>query len=114
MDTFPSITPKYASMKTSLKRSLIADMDNHFIQRTSDGINTNEERWSLTWNVTTANAATIETFLEGKEGYKAFLWTPLDETSPIAFICKQWSKSILGPSVFNITATFERFYTYDN
>ena len=112
MDTFPNITPRYASPKNSLKRSLVADIGKHFKQRTEDGVNTDEESWDLTWVVDSTGALTIETFLEGKEGYLPFEWTPLDESTAIKFVCKQWGKSIIFAGWFQIQAKFERFYTH--
>lgn len=116
MDTFPNITPRYSTTKTTAKRNLIAGSlpDNQFKQVAIDGINTELESWGLEWVVDSTDALTIETFLEGKEGYQAFKWTPPDESSSIEFICKQWNKSIIFAGWFNITATFERFYTNDS
>jgi len=115
MDTFPSINPTYQSPKDSLKRTLVANIDGtQFKQRTADGVNTEVPSWNLDWVVDTTGALTIESFLEGKEGYIAFKWIPLDEVTTQEFICETWNKTIISPGWFKITATFERFYTHDN
>jgi phage-related protein len=41
----------------------------------------NPKQWELTWNVSEADADTIETFLDARaEDSASFDWSPLDET----------------------------------
>ena len=109
MATFPSITPTYGARKTSRPKSRAVQLGDGYQQRLLVGIpsHMNPKEWDLTWNVSEADADTIETFLDARaEDSASFDWSPLDETETYKWICPEWSKSIPYNERATITARF--------
>ena len=111
MATFPAITPTYGAQKSSAPNFRIARFGDGYEQRTTFGLNQNPKQWDLTWNVSEANADTIETFLDARAADAApFEWTPLGESTAYKWVCEQWSKSIPYLNRATITATFRQVF----
>lgn len=106
MATFPSITPTYGASKTSRPRVLNVQFGDGYSQRVRFGLNTDLKNWNLTWQVSEADADTIESFLEARAGVESFEWTPLDSSTAYRWICQEWSKTIPYVNRATITATF--------
>ena len=68
MATFPSITPTYGAQKTSRPRVRAVQFGDGYQARLTYGIpdHMNPKTWNLTWNVSEADADTIETFLDAR------------------------------------------------
>lgn len=110
MTAFPAITPTYGAQKISQPRVRIAQFGSGYSQRSTFGLNQNPKTWNLTWNVSEADADTIEAFLDARGGAEAFEWTPLAETTEYKWICRQWEKTIPYVGRATITATFEQVF----
>jgi phage-related protein len=110
MTAFPAITPTYGAQKISQPRVRIAQFGSGYSQRSTFGLNQNPKMWNLTWNVSEADADTIEAFLDARGGAEAFEWTPLDEATEYKWICRQWEKTIPYVGRATITATFEQVF----
>ena len=113
MATFPSITPAYGAQKTSRPRMRTVQFGDGYQSRLTYGIRDqmNPKEWNLTWNVSEADADTIEAFLDARaEDAASFDWTPVDETTVYKWVCPQWSKTIPYTGRATITATFKQVF----
>lgn len=111
MATFPSITPTYGAQKSSRPNVRTVQFGDGYQQRMTVGLNQNPKSWSLTWEVTEADADTIETFLNARASDNAsFDWTPLDEVTSYKWVCQEWSKTIPYNNRATITATFQQVF----
>lgn len=113
MATFPAVTPTYGAQKTSQPKTRTVQFGDGYEQRTVFGLPThaNPKQWDLTWNVSEADADTIETFLDARAADSAsFDWTPLDEATAYKWVCPQWSKTIPYTGRATITATFRQVF----
>ena len=72
----PPRSPSLKSKKNISYRVRNAGFGDGYVQRAADGINTKLVSWDLVWNaLTPTDAGTIESFLDGQAGYKAFYYT---------------------------------------
>jgi phage-related protein len=111
MATFPSITPTYGAQKTSQPKVRQVQFGDGYSQRLTVGLNQNPKVWSLTWEVSEANADTIEAFLDARAADGAsFDWTPLDEATAYKWICYDWSRSIPYLNRATIQASFTQVF----
>jgi len=75
-------------------------------QRTALGINTKPREWNLKF---TAHVNEVLAFLEARGGTASFDWTdPLGLAGK--FICREWTISHSGATVFDVTGKFEQVF----
>jgi len=111
MATFPAITPTYGAQKTSRPVVRTVQFNDGYQQRLTYSLNQNPKSWNLTWEVSEADADTIETFLDARAVDNAsFDWTPLDEATAYKWICQEWNKTIPYKNRCTITATFQQVF----
>jgi phage-related protein len=111
MATFPSIAPTYGAQKTSQPKVHQTQFGDGYSQRIRFGLNQNPKSWSLTWEVSEADADTIEVFLDARAFDGAsFSWTPPDESTAYKWVCYTWSKSIPYLNRATIQATFTQVF----
>jgi len=111
MATFPSIAPVYGMQKGSKPSVREVRFGDGYSQRTTVGLNQNPKNWSLTWQVSTTDADTIETFLDERAADAAsFTWTPPDTTTSYQWICYDWLKSVDSVRLVTIQATFQQVF----
>jgi len=110
MATFPSIAPTYGAQKSSQPAVRKVQFGDGYSQRLRFGLNQNPKSWSLTWEVSEANADTIEDFLDARGGAESFDWTPPDTATSYKWICEQWTKTIPYLNRASITATFTQVF----
>jgi phage-related protein len=110
MATFPSINPSYGASKKSSPRVRNVQFGDGLSQRLRYGLNQDAKVWNLKFEVSEADADTIETFLEARQGAENFDWSPPDETTTYKWICQEWSKSIPYLNRATITATFQQVF----
>jgi hypothetical protein len=111
MATFPSIAPSYGMQKGSKPNVRQIRFGDGYSQRVTVGLNQNPKSWSLTWNVSIADAATIEAFLDDRaEDAASFTWTPPDTDTSYQWICYDWSKSVDSVRSVTIQATFDQVF----
>ena len=112
MATFPSITPTYGIQKRSAPNFRRARFGDGYEARLTFGLNQNPKTYNLTFEVSEADADTIEAFLDARaeNNMEKFDFTPPGEASSSKFICEEWSKSIPYLNRATIQATFiEKF-----
>ncbi len=110
MAFFPSIAPTYGTTKQSAPVVRSARFGSGYEQRTQFGINQNPKVYDLTFEVSQADANTIESFLDARKATDSFDFTPPGESSSALFICRQWTKTIPYLNRATITATFEEVF----
>jgi len=110
MATFPSITPTYGITKSSAPNVRSIQFGSGYQQRAQFGINQNPKFYELTFEVSEADADTIEAFLDARGAVESFTFTPPGETSSAKFICRQWSKTIPYLNRATVNATFEQVF----
>jgi len=110
MATFPSIAPTYGAQKSSQPAVRKVQFGDGYSQRLRFGLNQNPKSWNLTWEVSEANADTIEDFLDARGGAESFDWTPPDTATSYKWICEQWTKTIPYLNRASITATFTQVF----
>ena len=110
MATFPSINPSFDIEKRSTPRVKVVTFNDGYEQRLTFGLpsHQNPKEWDLTWeNISTADATTIEDFLDARAlDAASFDWSPPDTTSTYKWKCNEWNKSLPYPNLATITATF--------
>ncbi len=110
MADFPSINPTYGAQKTSQPKVRQVQFGDGYVQRLTFGLNQDPKVWNLTFEVSEADADTIETFLDARGGSEYFTWTPPDETTSYKWICLNWSKTIPYLNRATIQATFQEVF----
>ncbi len=111
MATFPSITPTYGVQKRSQPNTRTIQFGDGYEQRTTFGLNQNPKIFNLTFEVSEADADTIETFLDERAVDNAsFTFTPPGEASSSKFVCEGWNKSIPYLNRARVQATFREVF----
>ena len=111
MATFPSINPTYGATKRSRPSVRNVQFGDGFSQRLTYGLNQDPKQWNLTFEVSEADADTIETFLDARADDNApFDFTPPGEASSSKFVCETWSKSIPYLNRATIQTTFREVF----
>ena len=111
MATFPSITPTYGLQKRSAPNFRRSRFGDGYEARLTFGLNQNPKTYNLTFEVSEADADTIETFLDARaDDNTPFDFTPPGEASSSKFVCETWSKSIPYLNRATIQATFREVF----
>ena len=111
MATFPSITPTYGIEKSSAPVVRKIQYGDGYETRLTYGLNQNPKSYNLTFQVSEADADTIETFLDARAADNAsFDFTPPGEGSSSKFVCESWSKSIPYVGRATINCTFREVF----
>ena len=111
MATFPTsdtITPTYGVQKRSRPATRNVRFGDGYELRLQYGLNQNMKVYQLTFEVSEADADTIETFLDARAAAESFDFTPPGESSSAKFVCESWSKSIPYLNRATINATFRQ------
>jgi phage-related protein len=97
-------------------RVLVAQFGDGYAQRRPDGINTQDQIWSLEFhNRTQAVAEAIEAFLVARKGVDVFNWTPPRRSVVLDVICPDWSLSygdllMGGGRTMHVSARFQQVH----
>ena len=98
MATFPSITPQYSTQETVNQDSQVVELGDGFEKRLVFGLPANKRLISLnlTFNISTTDAATIDTFLDARfDDQQNFDFTPPHHSSALKFICTRRSRTAI-------------------
>lgn len=108
MPTF-TISPAWNPVSTRKPRTLAIKFGDGYEQRAADGLHSDLQSWSLTFDpITVADADTIEAFFEDNAtAVTPFTWTAPRAGASSQFLCRTWSRKIVSPTTDSITATFE-------
>ena len=110
MATFPSITPRYGQQKRSAPNTRTVRFADGYEHRILFGLaeHQNPKTFNFTWEVSEADADTIEAFLDARANDSAsFDYQPPGEPSSYKFVCERWNKSIPYLNRATIQATFD-------
>jgi len=110
MATFPSITPQYSTQETKKQDNLSIKLGDGREQRLVFGLPANKRLISLrmTFNVSTTDAATIDTFLDERfDDQENFDFTPPHHSSALKFICTRRSRTAILNNRVVMNLTFE-------
>ena len=98
MATFPSITPQYATQETVKQDNNVIKLGDGFQQRLVFGLPANKRliTLNLTFNITSTQADTIDTFLDERfDDQASFDFTPPHHSSALKFICTRRSRTAI-------------------
>jgi phage-related protein len=110
MATFPSITPQYSTQETVEQKSIRVTLGDGYEQRFVQGLPANKRliTLNLTFNVSTTDATTIDTFLDARFDDQAnFDFTPPHHSSALKFICTRRSRTAILNNRVTMNLTFE-------
>mgnify|MGYP003121464168 FL=1 len=110
MASFPAITPQYSTQETKKLENLVVKFGDGYQQRFVRGLPANKRLISLrlTFNVSTSDAATIDTFLDARfDDQASFTFTPPHHSSALNFVCTSRSRTAILPSRVTMNLTFE-------
>ena len=113
MATFPSITPTYGQQKKSAPKTRTVRFADGYEHRILFGLaeHQNPKVFNFTFNVSEADADTIETFLDARANDTAsFDFQPPGESSSSKFVCEGWTKTIPFLNRATIQATFREVF----
>lgn len=85
----------------------IAKFGDGYEQRTALGLNTDLQKWSVTFTGLRAEIDPIDDFLRARGAVEAFTWNTPDEEE-LKFICRSWTKRRERGVKVTLTATFEQ------
>ena len=111
MATFPSITPQYSTQETVNQAALRIKLGDGYEQLLVQGLPANKRLISLnlTFNITTTDADTIDTFLDARfDDQENFDFTPPHHSSALKFICTRRSRTAILSNRVVMNLTFEQ------
>ena len=111
MASFPAIAPLYATQETKEQQNLVVKFGDGYQQRLVRGLPANKRliSLSLTFNVSTSDAATIDTFLDARfDDQASFTFTRPHHSSALNFICTRRSRTAILASRVTMSLTFEQ------
>lgn len=110
MTTF-TWTPDFGLEADYKPRVRLARFGDGYEQRVGDGINTDQDKWNLTFTVRTdTETSAILAFLKARNGIEAFDWTPAGESTAIRVVCREWHRTFDKFNLNTVTATFDRVF----
>ena len=98
MATFPSITPQYSTQETVNQDALRIKLGDGYEQRFVQGLPANKRliKLNLTFNVSTTDATTIDTFLDARfDDQASFDFTPPHHSSSLKFVCNSRTRTAI-------------------
>jgi len=111
MATFPDFDPTYSATKTSKPAVRTVQFGDGYQTRLSYGLNQNPKEWSLSFNVSEADADVIEAFLDARAADSAsFDWSPPDTASTYKWVCPGWTREMFSPDRSRIDVTFRQVF----
>ena len=117
MATFPSIKPSYGQQKSSAPLTRTIRFADGYEHRILFGLaqHQNPKVFDFTFDVSEADADTIETFLDARANDSASFdfaegFLPEETASNFKFVCESWSKSIPFNNRATIQATFREVF----
>lgn len=113
MATFPSFEPVYSASKASEPRKRVVQFADGYEQRVVFGLpgHVDPKNWSLTFDVSDADADTIEAFLNARaQDSASFSWSPPDEATTYKWVCDGWSRDLYSSDRSRINAGFRQVF----
>jgi len=111
MASFPTIAPQYSTQETVNQDNQVVELGDGFQQRIVFGLPANKRliNLNLTFNVTTADATTIDTFLDARfDDQASFDFTPPHHSSSKKFICISRTRTAILADRVIINLSFQQ------
>jgi phage-related protein len=110
-ETFPtSIVPTIGTNKKHTPKVKEIAFGNGYKQLYGDGLNSDLEKWSLTFILDDTDKQTVEDFFIAAAGYLFFNWTAPDAgAAQKQYLCQSWDINFLGGTAYRITTTFDEW-----
>ena len=109
MTTTFTWVPLREPVGTVSMRTRKAQFGDGYTQTAADGINNKSQTWPLQFRGTSAKIAAIRDFLDARQGYQSFFWTP-----PLGaqgyYKCATYTLKPLGAGKYELAATFEQAF----
>lgn len=86
-----------------------AQFGDGYAQRVADGINNKVQSWPLQFTGIKADMQAIAAFLDARQGYQAFYWTPPAGVQGL-YMASTYSLSPQGGAAYTLTATFNQVF----
>lgn len=80
-----------------------------YTQRSTDGINTRDESWSIKMHGNGKRTKEVMDFFDAHAGWKSFFWTPPLGTLGL-YVASDPKYDAQGGDVWTVTATFTKVY----
>jgi phage-related protein len=111
MATFPAIPPVHpAPQRTSASSGLLL-LGDGYERATQFGLNSIRPEWQLVWEVTAADAGTIEAFLQDRANAgESFDWQPPDAAIAFRWRCDEWNVEQTAFNWYRVSAAFRRVF----
>ncbi len=110
MATFPSITPQYSTQENVTQDNVVVKLGDGFQQRLVFGLPANKRliTLNLTFNVSTTDATTIDTFLDARfDDQASFDFTPHHHSSALKFVCTRRTRTAVLSNRVVMNLAFE-------
>ena len=110
MATFPSITPQYSTQENVTQDNVVVKLGDGFQQRLVFGLPANKRliNLNLTFNVSTTDATTIDTFLDARfDDQASFDFTPPHHSSALKFVCTRRTRTAVLSNRVVMNLAFE-------
>lgn len=104
MATFAYL-PDWGAKKDNKPRTNKIQFGDGYEQRSTDGLNTNMETWSIAFKRPPATIDIIDLFLSDRKGVEAFNWTTPKGRASV-FKCEEWNISYDDIGWGTLSATF--------
>ena len=111
MATFPSISPQYSTQETVNQENQVVELGDGFQQRLVFGLPANRRLITLnqTFNVSTTDASTINTFLDERfDDQASFDYTPPHHSSALKFVCTSRTRTAILADRVIMNLTFKQ------
>tara|TARA_R100000988_G_C4007632_1_gene174111 strand:- start:7601 stop:7948 length:348 start_codon:yes stop_codon:yes gene_type:complete len=111
MATFPSISPAYSTQETVIQDNNVIQLGDGFQQRLVFGLPANKRliTLNLTFNITSTQADTIDTFLDERfDDQASFDFTPPQHSSSLKFICVSRTRTAIPASRATMNLSFKQ------
>lgn len=107
---FPlSYGPIFPVERTTQPRINVSTFGDGYIERSGDGINTQQPETDVVWEgLTQVEMQSTLAFFSAQGGIAPFMWTYPGDTVPTQWVCDKWVDRFIGPGNYGINAHFQR------
>jgi len=106
------IDPGFGTSRVDDDNTLRVDFGGNYSQRSSDGINSKRQLWTVVYdNLTTADLVKLMDFLRPLGSTTAFLWTPPRQSTQLQFTVERGSLTEtpkVGNAVSDVNVTYKQ------
>lgn len=107
----PPVAPSPGTSDTIKIKKLEAEFGDGYSQAIPDGLNNLRREISLDWDLLTpTQSSQIITFFRARKGCEPFYWTPSDETTPLKWVCDEWTERRIDGGMRSISAKFKQSF----